>query len=907
MTGSFVYRKPQSLSSMPYYLDRPRLNKIMALALQNPVVTVVAGQGCGKTSAVYSFLENNSIISMWVQLAERDNISRHFWENMCSCVALRNPDLGNALLELGFPETDRQYDRFYVLIEQAVKARRASLPPSSGDLRYAAVFDDFHEIQSAALLRLFDHILAYPLLNTSIIIIARTEPRIKNLPLLSKGLLARITVEDLRFTPEEMTEYFAMQRLKVSPEDAESFWRDTEGWPQILSLIAQDTIKRNRTEIRYSPELVKHPLFRMIESSFFSSLDRATRRFFIKLSLGEYWPIELLDKLDSTGEKREGLEKISPLIRYDSYLNGYRIHNLLAEFLREKQHELSEGERRDVYRKNAEWCLDNNLRLEAAIYYEKARDYRGFLNLSLGLPSVIPGEIASFFLSIIERLPSVDEKDAVAGDEGPEWRETILYLRSVTRSRLLFAMSRFDEAAAVCREAIAEFEKRGPDPFNERILTPLYFCLGFTMIIGCRHTGDYNFSPCFEKAYHYFKSHTILVTRSFRYGIVSSYVCQVGFPAREGAFEEFLRAYSRAAPLIVKVGDGHLAGLDSLGRCEYCYFRGDLRAAENFARQAIIQARGNRQYETENRGLFYLLRIAVHTGNYSEIEELFRQLKAQLVVKEFQNRYVLYDIECSWFYAQAGETALITSWLLSYSEVYEVNDILRPLENLVKAKCFYAQKRCREALSVLEMDKSLDNLDSFFLGKLEKTALEAVCRLRLGDNRAAVEKLGEARELSRRYGLDTPFVELGEDMRLLATLALDNTKTAGSAPAGAEEPEYGKLLRGHGDREWLESIRKRAAVYSKMAAGAAAHGPAAGPGAANAQKDDRIVLRRREKAVLYALSRGFTREEIARRENISLNAVKEIIKSIYQKLGAVNRADAVRIALVSGILKKVSR
>jgi LuxR family maltose regulon positive regulatory protein len=45
-----------------------------------------------------------------------------------------------------------------------------------------------------------------------------------------------------------------------------------------------------------------------------------------------------------------------------------------------------------------------------------------------------------------------------------------------------------------------------------------------------------------------------------------------------------------------------------------------------------------------------------------------------------------------------------------------------------------------------------------------------------------------------------------------------------------------------------------------------------------------------------------TREEIAIVNHISLDTVKSEIKSVYAKLHAVNRADAVRIALTEGRL-----
>jgi LuxR family maltose regulon positive regulatory protein len=50
------------------------------------------------------------------------------------------------------------------------------------------------------------------------------------------------------------------------------------------------------------------------------------------------------------------------------------------------------------------------------------------------------------------------------------------------------------------------------------------------------------------------------------------------------------------------------------------------------------------------------------------------------------------------------------------------------------------------------------------------------------------------------------------------------------------------------------------------------------------------------------MSRGFTREEIALDAGISVNTVKSAVRKIYHKLGAVNQADAIRIASIRGIL-----
>ena len=58
-----------------------------------------------------------------------------------------------------------------------------------------------------------------------------------------------------------------------------------------------------------------------------------------------------------------------------------------------------------------------------------------------------------------------------------------------------------------------------------------------------------------------------------------------------------------------------------------------------------------------------------------------------------------------------------------------------------------------------------------------------------------------------------------------------------------------------------------------------------------------VPLSFREKEILRDLYQGLSRPEIASSKNISINAVKLMINSIYEKLNAKNIADAIRIAV----------
>jgi LuxR family maltose regulon positive regulatory protein len=892
MPARVLHGNDSPFKAGPYYLERPQLNRTLKEALQSPVVAVVAGQGYGKTSSVYSFLENSPAVSMWVQLSGRDNICRRFWENLCATIALRNSGLGRAMAEIGFPDSEMLFDRFYGLVERAIRSM-------GDDVTYVLVYDDFHTINDPAMLHLFDRILAFPFPRTTVVLISRTEPPIKTLPLLSKGLLARITVEDLRFTPEETAAYFALRGLIVSPGGLDSLHRDSEGWPLLLNFIAQNAEKQGGP-FCYSPELVKLPMFKIIEDSFFSSLDKKTRQFLIKLSLAGHWPLELLEEIENPAGD---LEKISPLIRYDSYLNGYRIHNMLIEFLTEKQGELSPEERREIYLKSARWCLKNNLRMDAASYYEKALDYRGLVNLYFSYPVFLPVETAAFLLEITDRLLG-ETKGAAPGDPGGDDPEALLYLRHAMRAKLLITVGRLEEGAAACRRTIAEFEGLPHGAVTARILASVYISLGFIHILTCLASKDYRFLPYFEKAYAYFSTYKVHTGRVVGQGIVPPYICQVGLPARAGEFEEYLSNLVPAVSLMAKISGGFMTGQDSLGWCEYHYFRGNLGAAENFARRAIIQAREGRQYEAENRGLFFLLRIAVHGGNHPEIENLLRQIRVQFEAGNYQNGSILCDLVCGWFYAQTGKAAAVASWIRSGFDKSGIHSLNRPMEILIKAKCLFAEKNYRGALDILEQWGRDNGPRDCLLGRLEMTALEAACHLRLGRRPEALEKLGEAWALAAANGLDMPFIELGEDMRSLAAAALEGTgedSEAGPEKNPEENPEKNPGApprRGAPiPREWLENLRSRAAAYGKTLAVYGSRDRAAGG----------AVLRPSEAAVLRALSQGLTRAEIAGREGLSLYGVKEIIKNLYRKLGAVNRADAIRIAIDRGFLKNSRR
>jgi DNA-binding NarL/FixJ family response regulator len=140
-----------------------------------------------------------------------------------------------------------------------------------------------------------------------------------------------------------------------------------------------------------------------------------------------------------------------------------------------------------------------------------------------------------------------------------------------------------------------------------------------------------------------------------------------------------------------------------------------------------------------------------------------------------------------------------------------------------------------------------------------------------------MEALKRGYELSAPNAFDMPFVEMGNNMRSLAGAALRETNCG--IPS-----------------EWLNTIRSKSATYAKRVASIKSKYMQ------DIGKDGDAPLTLKEREVLRDMSQGLSRTEIAAYRGISVNTVKAMLQIIYEKLGADNSMDALRIAISKDII-----
>ncbi|MDR0445630.1 MAG: hypothetical protein LBH17_01110, partial [Oscillospiraceae bacterium] len=395
--GKNLTKNREVADARDFYM-RPRVRELLVRAVREPIksVIVTAGAGYGKTQTISTFLdpENGDINErkthrFWMQIFEMDNLVERFWVSFTKVIAPVNAPLAKRLTLLGFPESERKYERFSALVSAE----------TSSEIRRIFVFDDFHLIENKAILRFFERFMESPFLNTALIFISRQEPRVNPAGLAERGMVFRIEEEDLRFSKDEMHSYLEAIGITLPAQEDTDIYNATGGWPLAVRLIGL-ALKNNLNRRDRALSSMKSGVFKFIETEIFAPLTNEEKKLLVRLALIDHLPPALLHELTGSEEKSAWavLDKVSSFVRYDAYSDAFRAHRLFKEFLQRRCELLTSEEKRRVYSRAAKWCHENDFKSDAVTYYEKAGDYSGLADVAHALTRMTPGRVARFLL-----------------------------------------------------------------------------------------------------------------------------------------------------------------------------------------------------------------------------------------------------------------------------------------------------------------------------------------------------------------------------------------------------------------------------------------------------------------------------------------------------------------------------
>ncbi|MDR3314278.1 MAG: LuxR C-terminal-related transcriptional regulator [Oscillospiraceae bacterium] len=827
-------------------LERPRISHILEAAMRLPITMLCAGAGYGKTCAVYSFLATYPARIIWRQMAECDNTPALFWEHYALAAAKSNPHFARWLMEIGFPASEAQINNYC-----------AELPARlSPDTKFVLVLDDFHLIHNPAILRLYERAIARLPGNCAILLLTRTEPPLNLGCLAVHRQTAVINEDDLRFTRPELTEYFGQLAIPVNAQGISNILHDTQGWAQAVNLLGSSLKELPACETA-ALRAMKQNIFQMLECDVFSTISARLQCFLLRLSLIDRLDADLVYALAGDDALIDEMQQINAYIRYDMHLNAYRMHPLFLDFLKEKQALLAKDERRGTYQKAGDWCARSGLQTDAIAYYEKIGAYAAIVALLLEQPTPIPAEMARRTFAILNRAPAA------------VFRNVELSAFAHIRSALCAGL--FAEASALVARYEAQYLAMPDSAFKFRMLGCIYYCAGILRSLLCIRDGRYDFDVYFAKQDACLSQYPVTVGGLADHP-VGPWFSQVG-DARKEATAEYTAALTQSVWHVSHCFHGAMSGEDDAARGELLFYQNDLAKAEIQFAAGLQKAEAYRQFEIANRIRIYCMRMAFLQGNLEKASRVMKTIEAQLEEETYAFRYTTYDVALGWYHYTLREPAKIPLWLHGPFAPYGHACFLENFANQLKARYFFLTKNYPDLLAYI---KEMRGRESILLGRTELLAMEACVHYDLKNTAAAFATLAEAYAAAQSNRLVIPFASLGKDMRTLTSAAIRG---------GCDIP-----------LPWLEQINRQAATFAKRQAQMCAQ-----HGQTNGGKTG-FTLSAREKEALFDLSHGLSRSEIAASRGISVNTVKILVEALHSKLGAVNTADLIRLAMENALL-----
>lgn len=338
-------------------ISRPRLLARFAAERGARVVVVSAPAGFGKTTLVTDWARSGPGALGWLSLDELDDDLHRFWSYFGAVLDGVSRDRGDNLRRFRTPP-----------------GAPGSLPGAPGSLPAAVahqlerltvrcdiVVDDFHFVHAEAILASVNMLIQRLPDRCRLVLVGRERPRLALERLRLRGELEEITARHLRFTREEVVEFFRETAgCELTREQANALRRATEGWPAALRLAVLSYRERGgRPEEILDESAAGRHVFDFLAEEVFAALDEPVRRFLTRTSILRRFCAPLCVAVTGLAESPRILHDLERadlfLVALGGELSWYRYHRLFGRFLRARLEETPSEDIAELHRRAADW------------------------------------------------------------------------------------------------------------------------------------------------------------------------------------------------------------------------------------------------------------------------------------------------------------------------------------------------------------------------------------------------------------------------------------------------------------------------------------------------------------------------------------------------------------------------
>ena len=352
-----------------FAVQRPRISELLAGGTRwNPLTVVTGPPGAGKTMALTLWAAAEKRPVAWVALDRYDNGPESFWSYVVAALRRSGAVIPEALS--AGPQKQATDHAFLLWLVSALAGQ---------DPQVVLVLDDFHVLTEPEVLKGLDFVLRNAGPGLHVVVSSRTDPPLRLHRYRLAGELAEIRAGDLAFNIAEAGLLMAQHRGTISSDSLECLTRRTEGWAAGLRLaaISMDT---HPDPDQFVKELITEDsaLTGYLVEEVLSSQPPEVQEVLVSTSILEQVSPEVASELVGN-ERAAGF--LPALARANTFVQPigsgwYRYHPLFAEVLRLKLRLKYPERMPDLHRRAARLCEQNGLLTHAVRHAAQAGDWQ---------------------------------------------------------------------------------------------------------------------------------------------------------------------------------------------------------------------------------------------------------------------------------------------------------------------------------------------------------------------------------------------------------------------------------------------------------------------------------------------------------------------------------------------------
>ena len=308
------------------------------------VITICAPAGCGKTVTISQWLSENTRANAIFSLDEYDNNLVSFCERFCASLLACQPKNKTFENILSHPSFQSAPDQFALRAVSALSSRKQTV----------FVLDDLHIINDKGILNLLAVFVKRLPKNFQVVLISRHEIPAEFSELWLSGHAARIGVEQLLFSNEEIKTLYNKRGNPITQEQVKEINHQTQGWAIGINACLLAGKESFDISLDY--------LDNFIETNIWRKWDEATREFMLRTAfLRELTPdlcmhMTCMDDCDNF---------LKVLVQKGAFIlqvkkGTYHYHHLFQQFLRRMTEKCGDEFLLPLFEKEGYWHMSQS-------------------------------------------------------------------------------------------------------------------------------------------------------------------------------------------------------------------------------------------------------------------------------------------------------------------------------------------------------------------------------------------------------------------------------------------------------------------------------------------------------------------------------------------------------------------